>query len=96
VRDEAGTLWASPPDTLAGRMEIRGLGILPVEHAPRTRVDAVVDLVAREEVVRLPEPESVALMEVYLPRFMLCAFDASAPARLALIAHLCKAGRTRT
>ena len=48
----------------------------------------MVELVRRDEVDRLPEPEDITLMGDPLPFYRLHAFDASAPARLRLIAHL--------
>lgn len=44
----------------AGRIEVRGLGLIPAPHAPRARLVAVVDLSRREE-ERLP-PERVVEM----------------------------------
>jgi HPr kinase/phosphorylase len=89
----AGVLCASPPELLAGRIEVRGIGILDIEHEASCRVDAVIDLVPREAVERLPETEQANVAGVVLPRFCLHAFDASAPARLHLIARRCLTAR---
>ncbi len=88
-----GTLQARPPAVLAGRIEVRGIGILDIDHMERCRVDGVVDLVARDAVERMPDPCCESLMGIALPRFCLHAFDASAPARLHLIARQCLAAR---
>ena len=80
-------LVARAPELLAGRMEVRGIGIVTVEHRACARLRAVVDLVDRDRVRRLPEPECDVLEGISLPRFALCAFDASAAARLAVIAR---------
>jgi len=90
-----GRLWASAPVMLAGRIEVRGIGILPVGHQARSALHGVVDLVGRSEVERLPEDETVMILEHPLPRFALHAFDASAPARLALIARCCREREAR-
>lgn len=84
-----GALRASPPEILAGRIEVRGIGILDIEHEASCRLDAVIDLVPREAVERLPEPMQETIAGVVLPRFCLHAFDASASARLHLIARRC-------
>lgn len=84
-----GSLLASPPAMLAGRIEARGIGIIEIAHAPTCRIDAVIDLVAREAVERMPEAERTELLGVTVPRYRIHAFDASAPARLAQIARLC-------
>jgi len=82
-----GCLLARPPAILAGRIEVRGIGILEIDHEPAARLDAVVDLVAREAVERLPEPRETVIMDAALPRFALHAFDVSAPEKVVLIAR---------
>ncbi|MFP3943265.1 MAG: HPr kinase/phosphorylase [Alphaproteobacteria bacterium] len=80
---EEGAVWASPPPELAGRMEIRGVGIVSVRHAPRARVFLVCDLVAADAVPRLPEPAREELLPgCFVTRLALHAFEASAPAKL--------------
>lgn len=89
LKREDEALRASPPTVLAGRIEVRGIGILDIAHEAACTVDAVIDLVPREAVERMPEPEHDALLGVTLPRYRMHAFDASAPARLHLIARHC-------
>ena len=67
------------------------LGILTIDHAGPSRIDAIVDLVARDGVERLPQADHETLMGVVLPRYRLHAFDVSAAARLSLIARHCLA-----
>ena len=69
----------SAPPALRGMLEIRGLGIftaLPV--ASPARLCLVVDLVAREDVPRLPEPAFWQGPAGAVPRIMLQAFEDSA------------------
>ncbi len=86
LRPDAGTLRAEAPAALRGLLEVRGLGIfgpLPVaEPAPALRL--VLHLRDRRDVPRLPEPESWSCEGIALPSVPLHAFDASAPARVAL------------
>ena len=90
ARAADGSLRASAPAILAGRIEARGIGILPVPHDRSCRVDAVIDLVDRDAVERLPEAEHAHVMGVALPYYRLHAFDVSAVARLCLIARHCR------
>ena len=46
--------YASPPPALAGKLEVRGLGIVRLRHVAPTRLALVVTLA--REVVRLPTP----------------------------------------
>lgn len=81
---EEGRLFASPPRALAGLLELRGLGLLPLPFAARAEVVLAVDLVAREEVPRLPEPRFATLEGVRLPLLMLHAFDLTAEEKVRL------------
>lgn len=79
------SLVASPPATLAGRLEVRGLGIMTVPHLAKASLILVVDLVAPESVPRMPEnAETVNLAGVALPLLRLAPFEASAPVKLKL------------
>ncbi|MEA1677679.1 HPr kinase/phosphatase C-terminal domain-containing protein [Nitrospirillum sp. BR 11163] len=85
-------LTASAPERLAGLVEVRGLGILPVPAVPSALVRLAVDLVGRDAVPRLPEPATVTLAGVILPRVALWPFAASAPAALRLALAALAAG----
>lgn len=77
-------LYASPPATIAGLLEVRGMGIVRLPHRDRTPVALLVDLVAAETVERLPEPAVERLLGVALPKVALAAFEASAVAKVRL------------
>jgi len=80
-----GAARGQAPPALAGRLEVRGLGLfegLPVAAASWLRLAA--RLVPRAEVPRLPEPASFDCAGVDLPLIALHAFDCSATTKLAL------------
>lgn len=78
--DDAGGLIAAPPAALAGLLEVRGVGILPQPFLTRCPLGLVVDLSPTPAAVpRLPEPATVTLAGVALPRIHLWSFAASAP-----------------
>jgi len=79
---------ASPPRTIAGQIEARGVGILRVPYVARIPLRLVVDLVPPETVERMPEDDYAELLGCSIPRLALAPFEASTPAkiRLALIA----------
>lgn len=52
-----GGLIASAPATIAGQIEIRGLGVIPLPHADKVRVALVVRLTESPE--RMPLDEEV-------------------------------------
>lgn len=76
---DQGQLRASPPATLAGRMEVFGLGLLerlPWQAAP---LRLVAHLVPQAEVPRLPEPATWTALGIALPALGLNGAAASAP-----------------
>ena len=79
-------LIASAPTELAGRMEVRGLGLLPTASLPRARLCLIVDLVSADQIERLPEITHEKLLGVPLRRLALYPFEASATAKLCLAA----------
>ena len=58
IAAEAGALAMAAPDSIAGLIELRGRGIVPLPHVARARVDLVVDLV--ETLERMPEDAAFA------------------------------------
>ena len=82
-----GRLVARPPDTLAGRLEVRGLGILELPHRAEAEVGLVVDLRPGEQQERLPAPLQAEILGLSLPRLRLDPFGPSAAAKLRLAAR---------
>lgn len=75
-------LFADTVEAIAGLLEVRGVGLLRYPVAGHARVRLVVDLVAREDVPRLPERESADIAGVAVPRLKLHAFDPSTPCKI--------------
>ncbi len=78
----ADGLIARSPATIAGRMEVRGVGILRVPAVSSAPLRLVVDLVAPDRVERLPEPQFCEYLQCSLPLLALAPFEASAPAKV--------------
>jgi serine kinase of HPr protein (carbohydrate metabolism regulator) len=77
-----GALRMSAPVTIAGRLEVRGVGILSVPSVKSAPLRLVVDLVAGEAIERLPEPETCEFLGCRVARLVLAPFEASAAAKL--------------
>ena len=77
-----GALYARCPDAIAGRMEIRGLGVTPVAALGLARVTVAVQLVSHP-VERMPEPAMRALQGVSIPLIELDPRHASAVEKVA-------------
>ncbi|MGH6718667.1 MAG: HPr kinase/phosphorylase [Alphaproteobacteria bacterium] len=78
---------ASAPDTLAGLLEVRGLGIVRLPRRRRALLGLVVDLV-EGTVPRWPRTGTCSILGVRLRRIALDGRDASAPAKVRLALRL--------
>jgi HPr kinase/phosphorylase len=78
--DESGALIASPPPTLAGKIELRGIGIVEMPFLRQAALHLVCDLVDAKDVPRMaPEPwERTEIAGIALPVLKLAPFEASA------------------
>ena len=80
-------LVATCPRTLAGLLEVRGVGIVKLGRTqllPSAAVALLVDLVSPRHIERLPEPAREAMLGIDLPVLALAPFEASASAKLRL------------
>ena len=79
-----GQVNASPPDTLAGRLEVRGLGIMEMAFMADVPLGLVCDLTVPDDVPRMPEPAYERLLDVDLPLVRIAPFEPSAPIKVRL------------
>ncbi len=92
IEAEDGGLFASPPASIAGKLEVRGVGIVAVPYVARAKIALVADLTARGEVPRLPEDPlpSRELHGVFVPHLVIDPLEASAPLKLwAAVRFMC-------
>jgi len=88
----AGRLLCRAPEPIAGLIEVRGLGPVPVPHVSSALVDLVVRLVPAAEAPRLPEEAFEKIAGCDLPRLDLPERDSLAAA-LAVEARLSRMPR---
>ena len=93
-----GQVQASPPPALAGWLEVRGIGIVPLPYQESVPLVLVVDLLTadaeeRDAGERLPPVRTCSLAGVVLPWVALAPFQASAVARLHVAVREARAGR---
>ncbi len=81
---EGGRLMAQAPLEIAGKMEVRGVGIIPVGPPAVAPVALLIDLVDLEDVPRIPTYERVELVGFKVPAIKLDPFELSAPAKVRL------------
>jgi serine kinase of HPr protein (carbohydrate metabolism regulator) len=83
VRRERERLLASAPPQIAGKLEVRGIGIVDVETVDNVPVALIVELISDME--RLPDDgRERIILGVQVPLVTIDAMTASAPSKVAL------------
>jgi HPr kinase/phosphorylase len=72
------------PASIAGLIEVRGIGIIRVDAVEEAPLALLVDLVPSSEVERFPESRFEKVLGLTIPLIALAAFEASAAAKLRL------------
>lgn len=79
----ARKLLATPPATIAGKIEVRGLGIVDMPYRDRVAVSLLIELV--DEVERMPpEPQTRRIAGIDVPVVAMNGHDASGPIKVEL------------
>jgi HPr kinase/phosphorylase len=79
-----GALSVTAPEGIAGKLEIRGFGIIKLPARAAATVGLVVDLAPEAEIERLPESTTCMIEGIALHRVAVDAFSASAAAKVRL------------
>ncbi|ALJ14989.1 HPr kinase/phosphorylase [Sphingopyxis macrogoltabida] len=88
---ERGRLWCQPPENLAGKLEVRGVGIVEQPWTGPVPLALAVRLVERYE--RMPPAGQVEIVAGHaLPSLLLSAFETSAPIKILLALDALVAG----
>jgi len=83
VKKDGDRLVATAPPTIAGKLEVRGIGIVEMERADNIPVALVVELTS--EIQRLPDDSRQRpILGISLPLVTIDAMTASAPSKVAL------------
>ena len=83
IRKDGNRLLASPPPTIAGKLEIRGIGIVEMDRVENVPLALVVELTS--DIQRLPDDSRERpILGVGVPLISIDAMTASAPSKVAL------------
>lgn len=81
-----GRLYGKAPDTLAGLIEVRGLGVIANAALPFCEIAVVIRCVERPDAIeRLPEPRFERIEGVSIPMFDLWPREPAAPLKIGRI-----------
>ncbi len=86
-----GALLVAAPPGIAGKLEVRGVGIVELDHVGEVRVALAVDLRSATEIPRLPDTAVIMIQGVTVPWIELDAAAASAPAKVRAALKMCQA-----
>lgn len=84
---ERGQILASPPERIAGKLEVRGLGIQTLPYHANVAIGLIANLDQTPE--RLPDCRTQPLLGVPIPVIAISAFEASAPIKLEMALSGC-------
>ncbi|MCR9212749.1 MAG: HPr kinase/phosphatase C-terminal domain-containing protein [Proteobacteria bacterium] len=93
ISSESGQAIMSPPVEIAGRLEIRGVGLMKLSHCRDIPLHLVFDLKNRTEIERMPEHLSMSFDGVTVPVRQIDPFTASAAA---IVRHMASTEDIRT
>jgi serine kinase of HPr protein (carbohydrate metabolism regulator) len=82
LRNDGGVLRASPPETLAGMVEVRGVGVVTAPFVENVAVKLKIVLSGDEKIDRMPENAVADICGVVVPCFVLNGFEPSAAAKV--------------
>jgi serine kinase of HPr protein (carbohydrate metabolism regulator) len=83
VRRDGGRVLATAPPNIAGKLEVRGIGIVEMERLSDVPVALLVELTS--EIQRLPDDSRERpILGVKVPLISIDAMTASAPSKIAL------------
>ena len=89
ISPTTGGLRVAAPESIRGKLEVRGMGIVTVPCLASADLALVVELVAPGAVERLPDPLPVrSIMGVDVPVLRLAPFEPAAPVKLLLALSL--------
>ncbi len=82
LRRREDQILVAAPAVIAGLIEVRGIGILRVDHIVAAPLVLLIDLVPSAEVERLPENRFEDVLGLSFPLMALAPFEVSAAAKV--------------
>ena len=78
----SGAVKLTPPETIAGMLELRGAGIAKIAYEKDVPLALVIDLVHGRDVERMPEPAETTICGLSVPLMKLDGLQPSAPIKV--------------
>ena len=81
---------ASAPRTIAGKLEVRGIGIVEFPYREDASLVLVLDLINEGALERLPKIDFVDYFDIKIPNLRILSFESSAVEKVSLALRLVK------
>ena len=96
IQKKNGRLLASPPNNIAGKIEVRGVGLIKLPFKKNVEISLVLRLSPRSEIPRLPDFHIADMDGIPVPFVMIDAQDSSAVAKVKIaLEYFNQTGETR-
>jgi serine kinase of HPr protein (carbohydrate metabolism regulator) len=85
IKSVGQELYLSPPDSLSGLIEVRGVGVIKIEYVSDIRLCLIVELDPRNEIQRIPKIKEELIKKIPVPVINMYAFESSVLAKIKII-----------
>jgi serine kinase of HPr protein (carbohydrate metabolism regulator) len=85
IKEVGQELYLSPPDSLSGLIEVRGVGVIKIEYVSDIRLCLIVELDPRNEIQRIPKIKEELIKKILVPVINMYAFESSVLAKIKII-----------
>jgi HPr kinase/phosphorylase len=85
IKSVGQELYLSPPDSLSGLIEVRGVGVIKIEYVRDIRLCLIVELDPRNEIQRIPKIKEELIKKILVPVINMYAFESSVLAKIKII-----------
>lgn len=85
IREENNSLIGYAAPNIEGLIEVRGIGLVEVEHIKSSPLHLSLKLTPRDDIERLPEAEYFEMYDIKIPNYKFDAFSVSAMAKITLL-----------
>ena len=78
-------LYLSPPDSISGLIEVRGIGVIKINYVRDIRLHLIIDLDQGNKIQRIPIMNKELIKNISVPVFNLNAFEISTLVKIKII-----------
>ena len=85
IKSVGRKLFLSPPDSLPGLIEVRGIGVIKIAYVRDIRLCLIIELDPSNEIQRIPTIEEELIKNIPVPVISMDAFESSVLAKIKII-----------